>query len=156
MFNSDQSEMWANKARQQYTPMVLFLHFSPLFQSKWNFYTMKVPMKSNIFCMTLFSKNSCNMQMSYTLIEYAKHTPKSKIHYQIHPPILHPIILPMVMAVLLLDWPPTWKLPGLVVPARVAYYQYYCCIAVASFSLLDSTLQTLEVWCVAHLVWNPC
>ena len=54
MFNSHQSEMCANKARQQYTPMGLFLSFTPI---KMKLYTMKVPMKSNIFCITSFFEN---------------------------------------------------------------------------------------------------
>src|SRR4029434_1284952 len=54
MLNSHQSEMCANKARQQYTPMGLFLSFTPI---KMKLYKMKVPMKSNIFCITSFFEN---------------------------------------------------------------------------------------------------
>src|SRR4029434_6482399 len=49
MFNSHQSEMCANKARQQYTPMGLFFSFTHILQ---------VSLKMNF-----------NMQMSYTLME---------------------------------------------------------------------------------------
>ena len=45
--------MCANKAGQQYTPMGLFLSFTPI---KMKLYTMKVLMKSNI-CITSFFEN---------------------------------------------------------------------------------------------------
>src|SRR4029434_7290303 len=48
MLNSHQSEMCANKARQQYTPMGLF--FFPFTPIKMKLYTMKVPMTSKTFC----------------------------------------------------------------------------------------------------------
>ena len=55
MLNSHQSEICANKVRQQYTPMGLFFfYFTPI---KMKLYTMKVPMKSNIFCITSFFEN---------------------------------------------------------------------------------------------------
>src|SRR4029434_1468313 len=47
MLNSHQSEMCANKARQQYTPMGLF--FFPFTPIKMKLYTMKVPMTSKTF-----------------------------------------------------------------------------------------------------------
>ena len=54
MLNSHQSEMCAKKARQQYTPMGLFFPFTPI---KMKLYTMKVPMKSKMFCITSFFEN---------------------------------------------------------------------------------------------------
>ena len=50
MFNSHQSEMCANNARQQYTPKM----FTPI---KIKLYTMKVPMKSKSVCITSFFEN---------------------------------------------------------------------------------------------------
>jgi len=49
MFNSHQSEMCANKARQHYTPMGQFFAFTPI---KMKLNTMKLPMKSTFFCIT--------------------------------------------------------------------------------------------------------
>jgi len=37
---------------------------------------MNVPMKSNFFVLQVSLKMNFNMQMSYTLIEYAQNTPK--------------------------------------------------------------------------------
>ena len=54
MLNSHQSKMCANKARQQYTPMELFLSFTP---TTIKLYTMKVYMKSKTFCIRSFFEN---------------------------------------------------------------------------------------------------
>src|SRR4029434_1930962 len=54
MFNSYQSEMCANNAWQKYTSKMYFFSFTPI---KMKLYTMKVPMKSNIFCITNFFEN---------------------------------------------------------------------------------------------------
>src|SRR4029434_9253455 len=54
MFNSHLSEMCANNARQQYTPKFYFFPFTPI---KKKLYTMKVPMKRKIFCITSFFEN---------------------------------------------------------------------------------------------------
>ena len=50
MFNSHQSEMFANNAWQKYTSILN----TPI---KMKLYTMEVPMKSNIFCITSFFEN---------------------------------------------------------------------------------------------------
>ena len=73
MFNSHQSEMCANKARQHYTPMGLFFSFTPI---KMKLNTMKLPMKLIFFVLQVSLKMNFNMQMSYTLVEYAQNTPK--------------------------------------------------------------------------------
>src|SRR4029434_9948255 len=54
MFNSHQSEMCANNALQKYTSKMYFFSFTPI---KIKLYTMKVPMKSNFFCITSFFEN---------------------------------------------------------------------------------------------------
>ena len=46
--------MCANKAKQQYYPMGLLFSFTPI---KMKLYTMKVPMKGNIVCITSFFEN---------------------------------------------------------------------------------------------------
>ena len=51
MFNSHQSEMCANNARQKYTSKI---SFTPI---KMKLYTMKVPMKSKNVCITSFFEN---------------------------------------------------------------------------------------------------
>src|SRR4029434_8639777 len=54
MFNSHQSEMCANNAREQYTPKMYFFPFTHI---KIKLYTMKVPMKSKSVCITSFFEN---------------------------------------------------------------------------------------------------
>ena len=63
-----------------------------------------------------------NMHMSSTLIEYVLICiGRNTIHMYdkyIGPIFIQSSYCQWVMAMLLLDWPLTWKLPGLVVPAR--------------------------------------
>ena len=75
-----------------------------------------------MFVLQVSFEINLNMHMSSTLIEYVLICiGRNTIHMYdkyIGPIFIQSSYCQWVMAMLLLDWPLTWKLPGLVVPAR--------------------------------------
>ena len=78
--------------------------------------------KSNFFALQVSFEMNLNMHMSSTLIEYVLTCiGRNTIHMYdkyIGPIFIQSSYCSWVMAMLLLDWLLSWKLPGLVVPAR--------------------------------------